>query len=223
MRQIPLRHGPALMLAALLAVATPAQAQMPQVLAFGDSLTEGYGLTTRQGLVPVLEDWLARHGTPATISNAGLSGDTTYGGRVRIGWSLRRFGGDAVIVELGGNDMLMGFSPEKAEANLDAILTQAGASGRPVLLVGIQAPQGPSEWRNAWARIWPRLAQRHDAYLLPDLYAPLAAAPKSVRPALLQADGVHPSAKGVRLIVEALGPCVQALITHGPACRIGAH
>lgn len=204
--------------AVLLATALPLHADPPHVLAFGDSLTEGFGLPPGQGLVPVLEDWLRRHGTPTRISNAGLTGDTTYGGRVRISWSLRRHGGDAVIVELGGNDMLMGWSPRKAEANLDAILTRAAAQDRAVLLVGIQAWKGPAQWRRDWAAIWPRLARRHGALLLPDLYAPLAAVSGTRRRAMLQEDGVHPSAAGVRLLVEALGPCVQSLIADRRAC-----
>ncbi|AUH66464.1 arylesterase [Paracoccus zhejiangensis] len=188
----------------------------PRIVAFGDSLTEGYGLPASKGLVPVLQDWLAARSTPARIVNRGLSGDTTYGGRVRIHWALRD-GADAVIVQLGGNDMLLGWSSVQAEANLDAILTSAGAKGRPLLLVGIHAPGKREDWRRGWAEIWPRLARRHDALLLPDLYAPLAAIPAGERKPFLLADGIHPSAKGVELLVGHLGPSVQALIT-----RVGA-
>lgn len=194
-----------------------AQAQTaPRILAFGDSLTQGYGLPRSKGLVPVLQGWLAARQTPAQLVNSGLSGDTTYGGRVRIRWALRG-GADAVIVQLGGNDMLLGWSSAKAEANLDAILTAAGAGGRPLLLVGIHAPGRRQAWRRGWAEIWPRLAARHDALLLPDLYAPLAAIPAKDRAPYLLSDGIHPSAKGVDLLVDHLGPSVQALIA-----RVGA-
>ncbi|MFV0302983.1 MAG: arylesterase [Paracoccus sp. (in: a-proteobacteria)] len=193
-----------------------AAASGPRIIAFGDSLTEGYGLPAGKGLVPVLQDWLAARGTPARIVNQGLSGDTTYGGRIRIHWALRG-GADAVIVQLGGNDMLLGWQATQAEANLDAILTAAGAQGRPLLLVGIQAPRGKPDWRADWAAIWPRLARRHDALLLPDLYAPLAAIPEGDRTPYLLADGIHPSAKGVVLMADHLGPEVQALIA-----RLGA-
>lgn len=183
----------------------------PRIVAFGDSLTAGYGLAAGRGLVPQLERWLVRNGTPARIIDKGLSGDTTLGGRVRIALALRG-GADAVIVELGGNDMLLGWSPESAERNLDAILSRAGAGGRPVLLVGIHAPGRRQEWRTRWAGIWPRLAQRHGALLLPDLYAPLARIPRAARSRYLLADGIHPSATGVGLLVDHLGPQVQALI-----------
>ncbi|WP_410218211.1 arylesterase [Paracoccus sp. (in: a-proteobacteria)] len=199
--------------AGTLALARPGQAQnLPRLLCFGDSLTAGYGLAPGQGLVPQLSDWLSAAGQPARVIDGGLSGDTTYGGRVRIELSVRRHDPDAVIVELGGNDMLRGWQPATAEANLDAILTTAKARGRPVLLVGLAAPAGSKDWRRRWAGIWPRLAARHDVMLLPDLYAPLAAiAPEQRRPLLLP-DGVHPSAAGVRLIVGHLGPVAAQLL-----------
>lgn len=207
-------------LGAAAVIAGPASGAHPQpqprLLAFGDSLTGGFGLAKGEGLVPVLSDWLTAHDRPAHLVDAGLSGDTTYGGRVRIGWSLRSRP-DAVIVALGGNDMLMGISPAQAEANLDAILTRAGAGGRPVLLAGIRAPRGTAALRDAWAAIWPRLAARHDAVLWPDLYAPLAARPPAERDHLLLPDGLHPSARGVRLMVEGLGPAVALLLA-----RVGA-
>ena len=130
---------------------------------------------------------------------------------MRIGLALRG-GADGVIVELGGNDMLLGWEPERAEANLDAILATATAGGRPVLLVGIHAPGRRQDWRRRWAEIWPRLAQRHGTLLLPDLYAPLAQVPRPMRGDYLLGDGIHPSAKGVGLLVAHLGPQVQALI-----------
>lgn len=194
-----------------LALAGAALAQGPRIIAFGDSLTAGFGLAPGYGLVPVLERWLADHGTPARIVDHGLSGDTTYGGRVRIGLALRG-GADAVIVELGGNDLLMGWSPEQAEANLDAILTRAGAGGRPVLLVGIDVPLRDTDLRRRWSAIWPRLAAKHGAVLLPDLYAPIAAIPADSRSDYLLGDGVHPSAKGVALLADHLGPAVQMMI-----------
>lgn len=184
-------------------------AALPRLLAFGDSLTAGFGLPPHQGLVPRLGAWLAAAGQPADILNGGLSGETTEGGLTRIGWALLR-GPDAVMVELGGNDMLIGVSPKRAEANLDRILTRAGAGGRPLLLVGVQAPARLDT--AAWAAIWPRLAARHDALLVPDLYAPIAALPPEDRSRMLQPDGVHPSEPGVRLIVEALGPEVLRLL-----------
>ncbi|UXU75321.1 MULTISPECIES: arylesterase [unclassified Paracoccus (in: a-proteobacteria)] len=213
-----------LMLAPLLTLAPAvalAQAPAPplRVLVFGDSLTEGYGLPRKDGLVPQLQAWLDRRGQDATVLNGGLSGDTTAGGRVRIGYSIARHRPDAVVVELGGNDLLLGFGPAMVEDNLDSILTQAARRDRPLLLVGIALPDAgardipasDSTERAAWAAIWPRLADRHRALLLPNLFQPLYDAPEDYR-AYLQADGLHPSARGVREIVEVLGPKVEELI-----------
>lgn len=203
---------------AMLATGAGAGPRPPRILAFGDSLTAGYGLPRGKGLVPVLSRRLAQQGRPAILLDGGLSGDTSYGGRVRIGWSLRR-GVDAVIVQLGGNDMLSGIPAARAEANFDAILTRAGQGGRPVLLVGIRTPEDHPQ-RAEWAALWPRLAARHGCLLLADLYAPLAAIPAGDRAPYLLADGVHPSAQGVELIAEALMPRVLALLAMldpGPA------
>ncbi len=191
----------------------PAQAQaLPRILCFGDSLTAGFGLGRTEGLVPQLSAWLAAAGRPADLIDAGLSGDTTYGGRVRIEVSMRRHRPDAVMVELGGNDMLRRWQPADSEANLDAILQTAGSGGRPLLLVGIHAPAGQPDWRRAWSGIWPRLAERHGALLLQDLYAPLAQVPAPDRAPLLLRDGVHPSARGVALIVQHVGPVAAQLV-----------
>lgn len=199
--------------AAAATLVRPAQAQaLPRILCFGDSLTAGFGLGRTEGLVPQLSSWLAAAGRPADLIDAGLSGDTTYGGRVRIEVSMRRHRPDAVMVELGGNDMLRRWQPADAEANLDAILQTAGSGGRPLLLVGIHAPAGQPEWRRAWSQIWPRLAERHGALLLQDLYAPLAQVPAPDRAPLLLRDGVHPSAQGVSMIVQHLGPVAAQLV-----------
>lgn len=192
-------------------------ADAPRILAFGDSLTAGYGLPAGKGLVPQLQAWLDARGIEATVIDAGLSGDTTYGGRVRLPVSIRRHAPDAVIVELGGNDMLMGWSPERAEANLGPMLATATEGGRPALLVGIHAPGRDRDLRRRWAEIWPRLANTHGTLLLQDLYAPLAAIPPEGRGPYLLRDGIHPSAKGVALLVEHLGPEVAKLAAQAAA------
>lgn len=190
--------------------ASVAKAPLPRLLVFGDSLTAGFGLPESEGLVPVLSQWLARHDRPATLLNAGLSGDTTYGGRVRIGWALRQ-GADAVIVQLGGNDIFSRIPVPRAEANLDAILSRAGRNGRPVLLVGIRTPPDHPA-RAEWAALWPRLAQRHDCLLMADLYGSFGAANARNRARFLQPDGAHPSPEGVRRFTEDLGPRVVQLL-----------
>lgn len=203
-----------LAMGAALAATGPARAQpVPRLMCFGDSLTAGYGLPREQGLVPQLSTYLHNAGHPAQLINAGISGDTTYGGRVRIGLSIRRHAPDAIIVELGGNDMLRKFDPVKSGQNLDAILTTATQERRPVLLVGIHAPAGEANWRNAWSQLWPALANRHQTLLLQDLYAPLAEVAPDQRASLLQNDGVHPSALGIQRIIQHLGPAAVQLLT----------
>ncbi|WJS83469.1 arylesterase [Paracoccus sp. TOH] len=209
----------ALVLFLALAVAPVVAAAPLRILAFGDSLTEGYGLPARDGLVPQLQAWLKARGHDAVVLNGGLSGDTTAGGRVRIGYSLVRHKPDAVIVELGGNDLLLGFTPDMAEDNLDSILEQAGKGGRPLLLVGIALPDADAPQREEWAGIWPRLGTRHGALVLDNLYQPLYDGPGEAYMSLLQSDGLHASAQGVRLIVETLGPKVEELIAETEARR----
>ena len=108
-----------------------------RVLAFGDSLTQGHGLPEEDGFVPQLQAWLRANGAPdAVVLNAGVSGDTTAGGLARIGWALGEKP-DAVIVELGANDMLRGLPLAEIRSNLDAILAQIAAEDLPVLLAGV--------------------------------------------------------------------------------------
>jgi acyl-CoA thioesterase I len=192
----------------------PAAAQTLRLAALGDSLTQGYGLPTDQGLVPQLQAWLAARGHDVLVINAGVSGDTTAGGRARLDWTLADRP-DAMIVALGGNDLLRGIDPAASRANLQAILARLQAEGVPALLVGLPAPgnYGP-DFRSAFEAMYPELAAEHGAALVPDLLAPITErnlAGQSILD-LMQPDRIHPNAEGVRLIVEALGPAVEALL-----------
>lgn len=188
-------------------------AEQITIAALGDSLTHGYGLPASDGLVPQLDRWLSAEGLDVSVINAGVSGDTTAGGRARLAWTLSPEV-DALIVALGANDMLRGIPPEDARANLDAILTEADARDLPVLLIGFQAAGnfGP-DYKAAFDAIYPDLAAAHGAALVPSFFAPLRAADDgtpAARARLLQPDGLHPTAEGVALIVESLGPAVIA-------------
>lgn len=198
--------------------ALPVFAEPLQLVALGDSLTQGYGLPVEDGLVPQLQGWLVAAGANVVVQNAGVSGDTTAGGRSRLDWSLAG-GADALIVALGGNDLLRGLPPSETRANIDAILTSAEGRGLPVLLVGLPAPgnYGP-EYKAAFDAIWPELAARHETLLLENLLAPIMALSLQERAdrALMQGDGIHPSAKGVKLVVAALGPKVLDLLARVP-------
>lgn len=212
---------PAAILLTALVLPLPAWAEAVRVMAFGDSLTQGYGLPADQGLVPRLQEWLQDRGVPAQIINAGVAGDTTEEGVKRITADLGRHQPDAVIVELGGNDLLQNRLPGKAERNLDFILRKAG-EGRPLLLVGIAKPEPDALLRNSWAAIWPRLAERHDAVLLENLYAPILSLPPQAMAQMLQPDGLHPSAGGVDLLVQELGPKVLELVARTGSSHIDA-
>jgi acyl-CoA thioesterase-1 len=193
---------------ALALLAGPVLAEGPRIVALGDSLTHGYGLPPADGFAPQLQAWLRGNGAPdAIVINAGVSGDTTAGGLARLEWSLAD-GADALIVELGGNDLLRGIDPASSRANLDAILTQAGERGLPVLLSGMRAPgnYGP-DFKQAFDAMYPELAEKHGALLDPFFLEGVAEDRN-----LWQDDGLHPNADGVKLIVERIGPLTLELI-----------
>ncbi len=124
--------------AVLLAWASVAQAAPVEIVALGDSLTQGYGLPRGEGFVPQMQSWLRERGHDVELVNAGVSGDTTAGGLARADWSIED-DTDAMIVALGGNDLLRGIDPASSRRNLDAILKIAANRDVPVLLVGLRA------------------------------------------------------------------------------------
>ena len=203
---------------AVLSLSTFALAEPVTIVALGDSLTAGYGLSDQsQGFVPVLEAWLKAKGHDVVVQNAGVSGDTTAGGLARVGWALGPET-DALIVTLGGNDLLRGIDPASSKANLDGILKEAAARSLPVLLVSMKAPGnfGP-EYKAAFDGMYGELAASYGTLLADDFFAGLRAAgadpadPASMA-AFMQADGLHPNPEGVKLIVEGLGPKVEELL-----------
>jgi acyl-CoA thioesterase-1 len=187
-------------------------AQQKAIMAFGDSLTAGYGLMDHEGLVPQLRDWLAGQGQDVRVIDAGVSGDTTAGGLSRIEWSLTRdIGG--IMVTLGGNDMLRGIDPAAARANLRGILQVAQDNGLEILVVGMPGPvnYGPA-YRQEFEAMYPELAEEFGALFTPNFFAGLGeGTPADLQP-LFQPDGIHPNAEGVGMIVQDLGPHVLALI-----------
>ncbi|QOL81557.1 arylesterase [Pseudooceanicola spongiae] len=197
-----------------------AQAEPVTLLAFGDSLTQGYGLEQGDGLVPQLQSWLAAHGAgDVTIINGGVSGDTTAGGLARIDWSLTP-DIDAMMVILGGNDLLRGTDPAVTGANLDGILSEGQAKGVPMMLVGMQAAANfGADYKQQFDALYPELAARYDTVFVPSFYGALTGEdqdPAAMR-GYLQADGIHPNPGGVQKIVEDLGPSVLELVA-----RVGA-
>jgi acyl-CoA thioesterase-1 len=204
-----------------LALVPAASAAEPvTIAALGDSLTAGYGLAPSDGFVPRLQAWLDAREADATVVNAGVSGDTTAGGLSRVDWTLADEV-DAMILALGGNDFLRGIDPAVSRANLDAILDAAGAAGVEVLLVGVDvgADYGPA-YEAAFDGMYRDLAVEHGALLAPDWFGALREEGQPLSATLgdtMQGDGIHPSARGVDLIVEELGPQVLELVERARA------
>ena len=202
-------------LAAVLFMPVLAMAEPVTLLALGDSLTQGYGLVAKQGFVPQMQNWLEDHGQEVTLINGGVSGDTTTGGLARIGWSLTPEV-DGLINALGGNDLLRGIDPDLSRRNLAGILEVAAVSKIPVLLVGIHVPNNYGrEYKQVFEAIYSELAEQFDALLVENFMAGLYENPNDGLATVLrflQADGLHPNAAGVTLIVDALGPQVVSLI-----------
>lgn len=190
------------------------RAEPVTIVAFGDSLVQGYGLFQQNGFVPQLQTWLSGHGAETKLINAGVSGDTTAGGAARVAWTLTP-DVDAMIVVLGGNDLLRGIDPAVSRANLDQILQTAQQASVPVLLVGQNAPGnfGP-EYQASFDAIYPDLAAAYDTLYVPGFFDGLAgpgADPAELR-VYMQDDGLHPNPEGVARIVDALGPQVLELV-----------
>ena len=189
-----------------LAVAEPVT-----IAALGDSLTQGYGLPPYEGLVPPLQRWLDGNGAGVRLINAGVSGDTTAGGLARVGWTLSDEV-DALIVALGGNDVLRGIPPDEARSNLSGILSAAAERDVPVLLVGVSAPgnYGP-DYKAAFEAIYPDLAEEYGALLYPDFLSGITDDTERALAEWMQSDGLHPNAAGVARIVDGIGPIVMEL------------
>lgn len=199
-------------LAVLLLTAPAAWAQPMAVIAYGDSLTAGYGLAEGEGFVPQLQGWLTEQGQDVQVLQGGVSGDTTAGGLARLDWTLTPEV-QGIIVTLGGNDMLRGIDPAVSRANLKGILQIAQDRGLAILLVGMPGPSnyGP-EYRQAFDAMYPELAAEFGAVFAPSFFEGLGEGSPADLQALFQADGIHPNRDGVALIVAALGPKVLEMI-----------
>ncbi len=192
--------------------ATAAQAEPVTIAALGDSLTAGYGLDTADGLVSQLQAWLDERGAEVKLINAGLSGDTTAGGLARVDWTLTD-DVDAMIVALGANDYLRGLPPAIARENMDSILAAAEAKGVETMIVELDVGANyGTDYKAEFDAIYPELAAQYDVPLVPSFFdALIAQAGQEGLLGYLQSDGLHPTAEGVSIIVEALGPAVLAL------------
>lgn len=184
-----------------------AQADAPmRVVALGDSLTAGYGLETGEDFATKLQEALIADGINVKIDNAGVSGDTTAGGKSRLEWAIA---GDTkprlVIVALGANDMLRGLDPKVTKKNLGAILAELKKREIPALLVGMKSPTnlGPL-FRSKYDKIYPELAKEYDVPLYPFFLDGVA-----MKADLNLDDGIHPNTKGIAVIVKNILPDVK--------------
>lgn len=181
-----------------------------RILAFGNSLFAGYGLGESEGYPERLEMALRGQGVNARVIDAGVSGDTSAAGRQRLAFTLDALETppDLVLLELGGNDLLRGLSPEETRANFEAMLGELRSRDIPVLIMGMRAPPnyGP-EFQQSFDALYGELAQEFDAELVPfwleSIYQD---------PALFQSDRIHPTAPGIEaLVADTLDDVLGAL------------
>ncbi|MGB3832712.1 MAG: arylesterase [Mesorhizobium sp.] len=188
-----------------------ARAEPLQIVVLGDSLAAGYGLGPGDGFTDKLQAALRARGHDVAVANAGVSGDTSSGGLSRLDWSVPD-GTGLVILELGANDMLRGISPDITEKNLDAMLARLKARNIAVLLAGMRAaPNLGPDYQKAFDGLYPRLAEAHGVPFYPFFLDGVAG-----NAALNQADGMHPNAAGVDLIVERILSAVEKAVASLP-------
>ncbi|MDO8608492.1 MAG: arylesterase [Phaeospirillum sp.] len=184
-----------------------AMAAPVRILALGDSLTAGFGLAAEAAFPVRLEQRLRAEGRDVRVINAGVSGDTTAGGLARLNWALAEKP-DLAIVELGANDGLRGLDPKLTRTNLDAILARLKRDGISVLLAGMLAPPNYGRAFEAeFKAVFTGLAASHDVVFYPFFLDGIAGNAR-----LNQPDGLHPTAKGVDVIVERILPSVRLLL-----------
>ena len=193
--------------AVVLAAASPVAARTIRLVVLGDSLTAGLGLPPGKAFPDRLQAALRARGWDVDVLNAGVSGDTAADGLARYDWAVPA-NADALIVELGANDMLRGLEPEATKKALSAILANAHAARLPTLIAGMRAaPNLGAEYDRAFDAIYPALAESHDVALYPFFLDGVAGNPE-----LNQADGMHPTAEGVDAIVERIAPSVEEIL-----------
>lgn len=184
---------------------------VPRVVFLGNSLSAGYGLAEADAFPAVAQALLRDSGTVIEVVNAGVSGDTSTGGLARLDWVLGQKV-DVLVVELGGNDALRGQSIEHTESNLRQIVRRARDNGVGVLLLGMDIPSnfGP-DYGTAFAEMYVRIAGEEGAALVPGFIREVGA-----DPALMQPDGLHPTAEGHRRLAEILVPYLEDTLAHLP-------
>lgn len=198
----------AVLCSAGLTARTAASAAEPvRIVAFGDSLTAGYGLQPQEAFPAKLSAVLKAKGYDVNVANAGISGDTTAAGLARLDWSVPK-GTQAVILEFGANDAFRGVAPATARKNLEEIITRLKARNIEVMLTGMFAPRNlGKDYVAGFDPIYPDLAKKYNLILVPFFLDGVAGNRNLNLP-----DGLHPTAEGVDIVVKKLLPSVEALI-----------
>lgn len=182
-----------------------ASAKPLTIVAFGDSLTAGYMLPAAHAFANVLQEALRKNGLDVTVTNAGVSGDTTTGGLERLDWSVPD-GTDGVILELGANDMLRGEDPAIPRKNLETMIQRLQARRIPVFLAGMLAsPTLGDAYVRSFNAIYPDLARQYGLPLYPFFLNGVVGQAK-----LQLSDGAHPNAEGVDAMVRGILPSIEA-------------
>lgn len=210
MRQIQNWSKGILLLSLLIAVCGgPVRANAPlTILAFGDSLTAGWGLEPGQAFPALLEAKLKVEGFAARVVNAGVSGETAAQGARRLAFVLDGERPDAAILCLGANDALQGLDPERMRDRLDAMLGEFAKRGIPVLFAGMRAPINLGEsYKQVFDSVFPELAAKWGVAFYPFLLEGVAR-----DPALNLPDGIHPNAKGQAVIAAGLHPLLKEML-----------
>jgi acyl-CoA thioesterase-1 len=179
----------------------------PVIVAFGDSLTAGFGVPPEESYPAQLQRRLNEAGYPYLVLNAGVSGDTSAGGLRRVEWVLRSHP-RIVILEFGGNDGLRGLDIKQTTANIEAMVTRFQQAGVTVVLAGMQLPPNYGrDYTDQFARLYAELAKTHGVTLIPFFLEGVAA-----RPELNQADGIHPTGAGYRKIADNVMKTLRSLL-----------
>jgi acyl-CoA thioesterase-1 len=180
----------------------------PKIVAFGDSLTAGFGLSEKESYPYLLQEKLRSDGFDYEVVNAGIAGDTTAGGLERIDWSLNQENVQILILELGANDLLRGLPIEKMKQNLSTMIKKAKAKNIQVLFCGMLAPPTMgAKYQREFVAVFPDLAAEYKVEFLPFVLENIATNPK-----LNQPDGIHPNAEGEKIMTDNVYQALKPLL-----------
>lgn len=182
----------------------------PKIIAFGDSLTAGFGLSEKESYPFLLQQKLKADGYDYEVVNAGVSGDTSLGGLERADWVMQQDNAKILILELGANDLLRGAPVAKMKENLEKIIRKAKARNLKILFCGMLAPPTMgSDYQHDFTRVFPDLASEYKLDFLPFLLDNVA-----IKKELNQADGIHPNVEGEQIMTDNVYKALKPMLTN---------